>query len=54
MGIAALCVTAALSRLLLILGAYRLFAFRPLVDLAIFAIVYGAILNTFSFPGFAP
>ena len=41
----AFCLTGILSRALALAGAYRLFAYRPLLDLAIFIIVYGLLVQ---------
>ncbi|MBN8848383.1 MULTISPECIES: DUF1656 domain-containing protein [unclassified Sphingomonas] len=48
LGIVALLVTALLTRVLGAIGAYRLIAYRPLVDLALFFIVLGALVLLFA------
>ncbi len=42
LAIGALLLTGLASRLMSLLGGYRLFAYRPLVDLAIFILILGA------------
>lgn len=42
----ALCLTGILARFLALAGAYRLFAYRPLLDLAIFVIIYGLLIQS--------
>lgn len=42
-GAAALVLTALLSRLLVLISAYRFFAYRPLVDIALFIMLMGLI-----------
>lgn len=42
----ALGLTGILSRALALAGAYRLFAYRPLLDLAIFVIIYGLLVQS--------
>jgi protein AaeX len=44
LGIAALLVTGIVSRLLTLVSAYRLFAYRPLVDIAIFIFLLGGLV----------
>ncbi|CAN5388466.1 hypothetical protein BH09PSE3_BH09PSE3_19310 [soil metagenome] len=44
LAVVALLLTGVASRLLSLLGAYRLFAYRPLVDLAIFMLVLGSLV----------
>ena len=43
LGIAALVLTGLVTQLLSLLGAYRVVAFRPLVDLALFVLVLGML-----------
>jgi hypothetical protein len=43
LGVAALLLTAAVSRLLGFAGVYRLVAYRPLVDVALFIILLGLL-----------
>ncbi|WP_298670361.1 DUF1656 domain-containing protein [uncultured Sphingomonas sp.] len=44
---AALVITGILTRLLGMVGAYRLIAYRPLVDVALFVIVLGLLVLLF-------
>lgn len=44
LGAAALLVTALVTRLLHLVSAYRLFAWRAIVDIAIFVIILGALV----------
>ncbi|MFT3978717.1 MAG: DUF1656 domain-containing protein [Sphingomonas bacterium] len=48
LAIVALLLTAVLTRLLGLIGAYRLFAYRPLVDVAIYVIMLGALVLLFA------
>jgi len=48
LAIAALLATALLTRVLGLIGAYRLIAYRPLVDLALYVIVLGALVLLFA------
>ena len=48
LAIVALAATAVLTRLLGLIGAYRLFAYRPLVDVAIYVITLGALVFFFA------
>lgn len=50
---AALLLTIALARLLALVSAYRLFAYRPLVDVALFVILLGLLDLLFN-PGATP
>lgn len=43
LAVAALLVTALATRLLSLVSAYRLFAYRPLVDLALYVIILGGL-----------
>ena len=43
--VAALAVTIAVTRLLSVAGIYRMFASRPLVELATFAIIYALLVQ---------
>ncbi|MFW2851376.1 DUF1656 domain-containing protein [Sphingomonas sp. TX0543] len=47
LAIAALVLTAVLTRLLGLIGAYRLIAYRPLVDVALYVIVLGLLVILF-------
>jgi hypothetical protein len=51
LALAALVVTGFLSRLLALLGAYRFVAYRPLADVALFAIVLGLLALLTPGPG---
>jgi len=50
LAMAAVLLTGLLVKLLSFLGAYRLFAYRPLVDVALFFLVLGALVLMFAQP----
>ncbi|PJR92455.1 hypothetical protein CN878_22490 [Ochrobactrum sp. 695/2009] len=50
----ALVATLAMMRILNTTGVFRLFAYRPLVELAIFVIVYGLLMQVLSPIGLLP
>jgi hypothetical protein len=52
LALGALAVTGLLSRLLQLSGFYRLIAYRPLVDLCIFALLLGLIVLLTAPPGY--
>ena len=41
------------SRLLVMLGLYRIFAYRPLVDVAVYILILGGLVLAFAPPGVA-
>ena len=43
LAVVAMALTWVLNRLLKAVGAYRLFAFRPLVELALFVLIFGLV-----------
>jgi len=43
LGLAALVLTGLLSQLFTLIGAYRLVAYRPLVDLCVFVLLFGLL-----------
>ncbi|WP_019833967.1 DUF1656 domain-containing protein [Sphingomonas sp. PR090111-T3T-6A] len=45
LAIAALAIVVLLSRLLALVGAYRLVAYRPLVDVALFLLILGLLAS---------
>lgn len=45
LAIAALAIVVLLSRLLVLVGAYRLVAYRPLVDVALFLLILGLLAS---------
>ena len=51
LAIAAGVLTGIVTRLLSVVGAYRLFAYRPLVDVAIYIFLLGALALVFAAPG---
>ncbi len=54
LGLIALGLTGLLSRLLAVIGFYRLVAYRPLVDLAIFMLILGSLAYFTTPPGYHP
>lgn len=44
LALVALCLTGLLARLLAVISAYRLVAYRPLVDLALFMLILGLLV----------
>lgn len=53
LAIAAAVLTALISRLFAIVGVYRIFAYRPLVDVAVYILVLGGLVLAFAPPGVA-
>lgn len=54
LAVAAVLLTALAVRLLSLAGAYRLFAYRPLVDVAMFVLILGALVLMFVYPETLP
>ncbi|CAN5401273.1 hypothetical protein BH10PSE15_BH10PSE15_01750 [soil metagenome] len=50
LAIAAAVLTALISRLFAIVGVYRIFAYRPLVDVAVYILVLGGLVLAFAPP----
>lgn len=53
LAIAASALTALVSRLLAMFGLYRIFAYRPLVDVAVYFLILGGLVLAFAPPGVA-
>ena len=53
LAIAAAALTAIVARLAALLGLYRIFAYRPLVDVAIYVLILGGLVLAFAPPGVA-
>ncbi|WP_242146038.1 MULTISPECIES: DUF1656 domain-containing protein [unclassified Sphingomonas] len=53
LAIAAAILTAVASRLFALVGLYRAFAYRPLVDVAIYILILGGLVLAFAPPGVA-
>jgi hypothetical protein len=53
LAVAAAALTAIASRLLALFGLYRVFAYRSLVDVAIYILILGGLVLTFAPPGVA-
>ncbi len=51
LALVALVAASAIIRLLALAGTFRLFTYRPLVELAVFAIVYGLLVQYLPFTG---
>jgi len=53
LAIAAAVLAALVSRVFALLGLYRVFAYRPLVDVAVYILILGGLVLAFAPPGVA-
>jgi len=53
LAVAAAVLAAVVSRVFSLIGVYRIFAYRPLVDVAVYILILGGLVLAFAPPGVA-